>query len=99
MDAALAVVVGVISPLFFKYVPLKGVAMILATWALSLALAAGDIYVTQGPKAFTAMMLAVTFGLIYTVQQVVFATLQKNAPAAVAVPPSPPTVLPPAGAK
>ena len=95
MDAALAVAVGIISPLFFKYVPLKGIAMILATWVLSVALAAGDIYVTQGAKAFTAMMFAVTFGLIYTVQQVVYATLQKNAPAAVSAGPVPPTVVKP----
>lgn len=83
MDAALAVVVGILSPLLFKYVPLKGAAMILLTWVLSFALAAGDIYVTQGSKAFTAAMLATTFAIIYSVQQVVFAALQKNAPPAV----------------
>jgi hypothetical protein len=83
MDAALAVVVGLISPLFFKYLPLKGAAMILATWVLSFALAVGDVYVTQGAKAFTAMMLAVTFAIVYSIQQVVYASLLKNAPAAV----------------
>ncbi len=94
MDAALAIAVGILSPLFFKYVPLKGVAMVLATFVLSVALAAGDIYVTKGASAFTAQNLAITFGLIYTVQQVVFATLQKNAPVTVtAASPTPPAVV------
>lgn len=83
MDAAVAVLVGVISPLFFKYVPLKGTAMVLATWVLSFALGAGDIYITQGSSAFNAAHLATTFALVYGVQQVVFIAFQKNEPAAV----------------
>jgi hypothetical protein len=90
MDAALAVVVGILSPLVFKYVPFKGIGMVLVTWVLSFLLAAADLYVTKGPSAFTANNLAATFAIIYATQQVVFAAFQKNEPAAVAeAPPKP----------
>lgn len=97
MDAALAIVVGILSPMVFKYVPLKGIGMIVVTWILSFALAAGDLYVTKGSGAFTAQNLAVTFGLIYATQQVVFAAFQKNAPAAVTDVARPAVVQPGAG--
>jgi hypothetical protein len=83
MDALLAALVGILSPLVLKYVPLKGIGMVLVTWVLSFALAAGDIYVTKGASAFTAQNLAATFAIIYALQQVVFIAFQKNEPAAV----------------
>jgi hypothetical protein len=83
MDTTLALVLGVITPFIYKYVPLKGYAMIVFTWVLGFVLAGADLVVTGGTSGWTWSNVALEFAKLYAVQFAVFSVLSHGAPQAV----------------